>query len=63
MLTLSITNDPEDVYPDGTIISVDDLIADFTENLSETTNFLYRMPTKDAVDYIAKAWGFEYDFV
>lgn len=64
---IQITNDPEKVYPDGTIISVDQLFRDYKDTLTEanmsTYHWLCRIPIPSAIAFIAKAWGFDYKFV
>ncbi len=64
---IQITNDSGQVYPDGTIISVDQLFRDYKGTLTEknmsTYHWLCRIPIPSAIDFIAKAWGFDYNFV
>lgn len=64
---IQITNDPEKVYPDGTILTVDKLFRDYKETLTDanmsTYHWLCRIPIPSAIDFIAKAWGFDYKFV
>lgn len=62
---IRIKSDDGAVYEKGSVIEV----ADFIESYCECTNdkslidWLYRVPIPSAVDFIAKAWGIEYDFV
>jgi hypothetical protein len=64
---IQITNDGGHVYQDGTIISVEQLFRDYRDTLTEanmsTYHWLCRIPIPSAVDFIAKAWGFDYKII
>lgn len=62
---IRIKRDDGQVYEPDTVISADKLLRDFCEasNPAECPQgWLYRIPMPDAIDYMAKAWGIEYEY-
>lgn len=62
---IRIKSDDGAVYEIGSVIEVADFIKSYREctNDKSLIDWLYRIPIPSAVDFIAKAWGIEYEFV
>lgn len=64
---IKIISDEGEVYAKGEIVDVHDLITSYCEccdNESKSiADYVCRIPIPSAVDFIAKAWGIEYEFV
>lgn len=64
---IQITQDSGNIYPDGTVISVDQLFRDYKETLTDADmsdyHWLCCIPIPSAIDFIAKARGFSYKYV
>ena len=62
---IRIIRDSGNVYQNGEIVSVADFIQSWTDCTDDqgTIDFVWRIPIPSAVDFIADAWGIEYEFV
>lgn len=62
---IKILSDNGNVYEEGQIISVGQLIDDYSNctNDKGLIDYLWRIPIPSAIAFIAEAWGIEYEFV
>lgn len=62
---IKILRDTGNVYEEGKIISVGQLIDDYSECTDDQglIDYLWRIPIPSAIAFIAEAWGIEYEFV
>jgi len=65
MGNVRILNDNGGVYEQGSIVDVGQLITDYCDCTDDQgiIDYLWRIPIPSAIDFIAEAWGIEYEFV
>ena len=62
---IKINSDNGNVYEIGSIVNIMDFIDSFCgcTNDESLVAYIYRIPIPSAVDFIADAWGIDYEFV
>lgn len=62
---IKILSDRDGVYEVGQIVNVMDFISDYCSSISDkgTIGWIQRIPMSSAVNFIADAWGINYEFV
>lgn len=61
---IRIISDVGHVYESGSVIGADKLLKDFCEVNTDNafSDWLNSIPVPAAVDFMAKAWGIDYEF-
>ena len=61
---IKIFRDPENIYEEGSIHPIEEIVRDFEDcNTDELMEWLYGIPIPAAIDFICKSWGLDYEFV
>ena len=62
---IKIINDSGKCYKKGEIVKCKDIISDYCDicNDESVESWLYKIPIPNAINFIAGAWGIDYEFV
>lgn len=65
MGSIRIKSDRDGVYQPGEVVGVERVIESYCECATNKSliNWIYSIPIPSAIDFIAGAWGLEYEFV
>ena len=65
MEKIKILHDVGDVYEDNSIHGIKEIIDDYVDTCNDKSviTWLYSIPLPTAIEFIADAWGLDYEFV
>ena len=65
MGNIRIKSDRDGVYQPGEVVGIEKIIESYCEctNDKSLVNWIHNIPITSAIDFIAGAWGLEYEFV
>ena len=65
MAQIKIINDSENVYSKDEVIDAFQFVDDYCEcgSSADLITWLHDINIKDAVDFVAGAWGIDYEFI